>query len=222
MEDGITAALVSIRAPAWGATFCHVFQVAICVFQFALPRGERLMCLATLAGLPGFNSRSRVGSDAALQVFIQQLIVSIRAPAWGATGNSHHPAQPRPVSIRAPAWGATHPFVLFCSTHSVSIRAPAWGATKVGHGWLLNHGVSIRAPAWGATNVRRAADVPHQFQFALPRGERRQSPPPRPALPRFNSRSRVGSDYRYSRKIISSACFNSRSRVGSDTDDAGR
>src|SRR5690554_1726448 len=80
------AKLVSIRAPAWGATFRAEFQQQKC------------QC---------FNPRSRVGSDAVLQAHLSAgnmfqsalprgerltvttafiaAVVSIRAPAWGAT-----------------------------------------------------------------------------------------------------------------------------------------
>ena len=41
-------------------------------------------------------------------------------------------AQPKGplVSIRAPAWGATHRLALIDIDHIVSIRAPAWGANN--------------------------------------------------------------------------------------------
>ena len=77
--------IVSIRAPAWGATDFPRAQCMASKFQFALPHGERLLTPAgMLAGmvfqfaLPhgerhkgwdviritgGFNSRSRMGSD---------------------------------------------------------------------------------------------------------------------------------------------------------------
>ena len=35
------------------------------------------------------------------------------------------------VSIRAPAWGATFVIPFFRRRHGVSIRAPAWGATAI-------------------------------------------------------------------------------------------
>ena len=54
-----------------------------------------------------FNPRARVGRDQDRQKNLLSRLVSIRAPAWGAT--PYRPsAQVRPrVSIRAPAWGAT-------------------------------------------------------------------------------------------------------------------
>ena len=60
-------------------------MAATCSFQFALPRGERL-ATPVISGHQGrFNSRSRVGSDMMYDNSLSASIVSIRAPAWGAT-----------------------------------------------------------------------------------------------------------------------------------------
>ena len=55
------------------------------------------------------------------------------------------------VSIRAPAWGATLTISFNRNFGYVSIRAPAWGATLYVSRHIRHFGVSIRAPAWGAT-----------------------------------------------------------------------
>ena len=77
------------------------------------------------------------------------------------------------ISIHAPAWGATGTAVFVSADGEISIHAPAWGATiisSVDHGAdvfqsTLPHGerrtadirhrgefpISIHAPAWGAT-----------------------------------------------------------------------
>ena len=77
-------------------------------FQSALPHGERLTRLPVPihgacfnprsrmgsdrlelhigAASLGFNPRSRMGSDCVSAGFVSSLLVSIRAPAWGATG----------------------------------------------------------------------------------------------------------------------------------------
>ena len=36
-------------------------------------------------------------------------VISIHAPAWGATGYRQHVGRVHPISIHAPAWGATDP-----------------------------------------------------------------------------------------------------------------
>ena len=116
---------VSIRAPAWGATSLHTRVQAFCPFQFALPHGERLLLAQILKAatmfqfalphgerlLPtsnvliclGFNSRSRMGSDASAFGRCRRPAVSIRAPAWGATQRCAVAAGKGRVSIRAPA-----------------------------------------------------------------------------------------------------------------------
>ncbi len=123
------------------------------------------------------------------------LVVSIRAPARGATRALRSSSCVLIVSIRAPARGATpdaatapipkeflsalqhgerrrHGHDLYPRS-DVSIRAPARGAT-IGHGRapeLIE--VSIRAPARGATcggTITTGGTA--QFLSALPHGER--------------------------------------------------
>ena len=86
-------------------------------------------------------------------VFTQSLsfIVSIHAPAWGATTRRNEDSDARNVSIHAPAWGATlveHPTatqITFQSTHPRGVRRKAQERAA-----QLQF-VSIHAPAWGAT-----------------------------------------------------------------------
>ena len=102
-------------------------------FQSTHPRGVRHNPRApALTEEQRFNPRTRVGCDSAIFYSLmgfntfqsthprgvrQQLItgqiliilVSIHAPAWGATGESQHNAIFFEVSIHAPAWGATGP-----------------------------------------------------------------------------------------------------------------
>ena len=55
------------------------------MFQFTLPRGERHLGDEHRGRHRGFNSRSRGGSDSALRSTYQPPLVSIHAPAGGAT-----------------------------------------------------------------------------------------------------------------------------------------
>ena len=129
-------ARVSIHAPAWGATAWMRMHVVLVMFQSTRPRGAR---------------------PARRAVPVEHAHVSIHAPAWGATQDAQvrrlHPV----VSIHAPAWGATQVAGEPHLRRRVSIHAPAWGATdtvrEVGFIFI----VSIHAPAWGATrsDVRR-------------------------------------------------------------------
>ena len=120
----------------------------------------------------GFNPRSRMGSDEKDIERTEQDIVSIHAPAWGATFCLFATLTYNEVSIHAPAWGATldvwmylyqrqfqstlphgerQDIVTYAPDDDVSIHAPAWGATGVGPVKILIKRVSIHAPAWGAT-----------------------------------------------------------------------
>jgi len=83
--------------------------------------------LSTL--VTSFYPRSRVGSD--VQVVAQRRagVVSIHAPAWGATINLNYCNYIIFVSIHAPAWGATPSQPGRLEMSDVSIHAPAWGAT---------------------------------------------------------------------------------------------
>ena len=58
-------------------------------------------------------------------------IVSIHAPAWGATVAVPLTTKDKDVSIHAPAWGATRELTYYTGSICVSIHAPAWGATKL-------------------------------------------------------------------------------------------
>ena len=168
---------VSIHAPARGATASrrpaapappgfnpraragrdHCYSAALTssgVFQSTRPRGARHLLLVRVAG---------------------RLIVSIHAPARGATGRSccrrRRLARFNPraragrdlllrclgagcgVSIHAPARGATVARLLDAHGAIVSIHAPARGATILHAGAYDAVQVSIHAPARGATPV---------------------------------------------------------------------
>ena len=77
--------IVSIHAPAWGATV-----------------GGR-----NLTSHRRFNPRTRMGCDSYVTAAKEELKVSIHAPAWGATSNQSGGIRKISVSIHAPAWGAT-------------------------------------------------------------------------------------------------------------------
>ena len=54
-----------------------------------------------------FNPRARMGRDPHQPRIAAVIIVSIHAPAWGATAVAKEAGWPTIVSIHAPAWGAT-------------------------------------------------------------------------------------------------------------------
>ena len=144
-------------------------------FQSTLPRGERPFFLAIIQ---------------------PSSVISIHAPARGATINQHIIAiyqqnfNPRSREgsdpDRRPA--------CTCSCR-ISIHAPARGATL--YHLVLQRGaiISIHAPARGATSKIKGFQ-PFQlvFQSTLPRGERLVQRANEPECYDFNPRSREGSD----------------------------
>ncbi len=83
-------------------------------------------------------------------------LVSIHAPAWGATIAASRPSPTSTVSIHAPAWGAT----LECQSFEVSLKfqstPPRGGRLDRSLHVLARGEVSIHAPAWGATSTDTA------------------------------------------------------------------
>ena len=188
-------------------------------FQFTLPRGERQRLLIGYFTSERFNSRSREGSDGDKVIASACLeVVSIHAPARGATLQASGAYPQFYVSIHAPARGATM-VTLPTQTAEASFNSRSRegsDATATLDG--VAERVSIHAPARGATLqeisrttgrsmfqftlprgerllVLKGFVIVPGFQFTLPRGERRiWSPPPRLPPRCFNSRSREGSD----------------------------
>src|SRR5690606_10728758 len=77
-------------------------------FQPTLPRGERPPATSTPRyGPPGFNPRSRAGSDGGSAHAAEQVHVSTHAPARGATADKRPTLSDLRVSTHAPARGAT-------------------------------------------------------------------------------------------------------------------
>jgi len=121
-------------------------------------------------------------------------MVSIHAPAWGATTEGKSYDKVLAVSIHAPAWGATLTGDLAKLGVEVSIHAPAWGATifertQLRAKWSFNPrtrmgcdpavqsiclsiAVSIHAPAWGATIIILFSSSLRSFQSTHPHGVR--------------------------------------------------
>ena len=143
-------------------------------FQSTLPHGERRPYTVCRCVRQDFNPRSRMGSDLAAVIEADQnVLISIHAPAWGATHSDGVDGTGLPISIHAPAWGATRVDVDGDRPRPISIHAPAWGATRacrpvgcrgldfnprsrMGSDQFRWHyfravGISIHAPAWGAT-----------------------------------------------------------------------
>ncbi len=166
--------IVSIHAPAWGATATPIAVTLPLVFQSTPPHGGRLFAAlkereeAKFQSTPphggrlricphvsnhhSFNPRPRMGGDGDwVNIYHFTNDVSIHAPAWGATYKIFRAPKALSVSIHAPAWGATRGISFQQMGGRVSIHAPAWGATKASEEARQRRKVSIHAPAWGAT-----------------------------------------------------------------------
>ena len=77
---------VSIHAPARGATVVIGIPNWLAKFQSTPPRGGRLAIVAgTATSFVGFNPRPRAGGDLAAKDASLPIMVSIHAPARGAT-----------------------------------------------------------------------------------------------------------------------------------------
>ena len=173
------------------------------MFQSTRPRGARPRIDTMNIAVVCFNPRAREGRDEeARALFGSRYVVSIHAPARGATKgldnyswnknvSIHAPARGATsragkgnhreiVSIHAPARGATQRRALLQMQEEVSIHAPARGATYDFKVTFDSRGaVSIHAPARGATRQGSGIrEVLYRFQSTRPRGARRRSDDP--------------------------------------------
>ena len=188
---------ISIRAPAKGATRHTPINTILEKFQSALPRRERLYgVIDSDQPFTYFNPRSREGSDSMPAQTRLCFVISIRAPAKGATPNtkpflfnvSH-------ISIRAPAKGATVQLCYMTTRPKFQSALPRRERHFTPLDDTGQYKISIRAPAKGATGLRV-------------KSRHREKD--------FNPRSREGSDCNGCCKIRSNLYFNPRSREGSD------
>ena len=77
---------VSIHAPAWGATVsCRPVDAASSCFNPRARVGRDFGIPSMPTRLPSFNPRARVGRDMEQERYTVAQVVSIHAPAWGAT-----------------------------------------------------------------------------------------------------------------------------------------
>ena len=123
-------------------------------FQSTPPHGGRPLKGALPRAHHGFNPRPRMGGDFHDFTLETTGIVSIHAPAWGATFLRDTLGESDGFNPRPRMGGDFFASRRVCS-RAVSIHAPAWGATAAGDRQRNGQGVSIHAPAWGATSPRQ-------------------------------------------------------------------
>ena len=164
----------------------------------------------------GFNSRSRVGSDPAGAGDAAQGQVSIRAPAWGATWQFRRGLARPPVSIRAPAWGATAAPPLLGISRWFQFALPR-GERLDQMAEIADDGTFQFALPRGERQASTASPpTSAAFQFALPRGERPKANSASSEQVRVSIRAPAWGATLQEGKAHVYGRFNSRSRVGSD------
>ena len=210
------------------------------LFQFTRPRGARRKEWLPARSRERFNSRARVGRDSRFHSFPYFDLVSIHAPAWGATSFGLDYRGLANVSIHAPAWGATSilrvrsmSFISFNSRARVGrdLRREATSCGEIAfqftrpRGARPLHGGLVSHPRRFNSRARVGRDRPEpqvrrckKFQFTRPRGARPSYS--RASGCRFSCRFQFtrprGARHRTCRHREHRKCFNSRARVGRD------
>ena len=175
IDAGTNLELVSIHAPAWGATLP------------IYPKGGGSGC---------FNPRTRVGCDGSVpsavcntSEFQSTHPRGVRPYYSGRMVAIIEFQSTHPRGVRPHAPGGSDPLDL------VSIHAPAGGATRSQGVGRRPSCVSIHAPAWGATLPPSGViEVDTEFQSTHPRGVRRIRSKIVSSRGSFNPRTRVGCD----------------------------
>ena len=121
-------------------------------FQSTLPRGERLHIYSHLLRVQHFNPRSREGSDWTVHILYGSSII---------------------ISIHAPARGATLCYIRPRFYAHISIHAPARGATVFARDIFKDSEFQSTLPRGERLSLCSSADIHVSFQSTLPRGERR-------------------------------------------------
>ena len=211
------------------------------IFQSTLPRGERLGGVKNvITGKTDFNPRSREGSDAALKLICDNEIISIHAPARGATSTAGSDQDAIWISIHAPARGATcQMFLRQPLFHHFNPRSREGSDGRLRPPTGMHRNFNPRSREGSDLNMSTWTFPKTLFQSTLPRGERRlqlrfsrwgirisiHAPArgattttwqPRQTSYNFNPRSREGSDHDRGRCEGNGDDFNPRSREGSD------
>ena len=165
--------MISIHAPARGATKEEIAGEGGTSFQSTPPRGERRDIEVNHLALVGISihAPARGATTFTQSPFLPDQI-SIHAPARGATSPSCHPPRPNHISIHAPARGATisPPGIIGCAYY-FNPRAREGSDIPISFS-KASSDISIHAPARGATHPKRYPSSDSIFQSTLPRGER--------------------------------------------------
>ena len=165
---------ISIHAPAQGATSGGRPREGARGFQFTLPHRERPPSPCPLTcHYVYFNSRSRTGSDCNVDNGNFSRMISIHAPAQGATGRgSTGRGRQSNFNSRSRTGSDLDSVGRGCELANFNSRSRTGSDDSLvdAHG---NVKISIHAPAQGATYaVFPYSDKGAVFQFTLPHRER--------------------------------------------------
>ena len=233
-----TMRVVSIHAPARGATRLIVFPLytflfqftrpqgarrsalthplVSTVFQFTRPQGARQIALRRIIGTGSFNSRARKGRDQRIGPRQFRRYVSIHAPARGATVPSPFPV-PNFWRFNSRARkGRDDPGRPITANRPRFNSRARKGRDICDTNTLCQFAVSIHAPARGATLMKSEALARVRFQFTRPQGARLRWCYYRCSPDCFNSRARKGRDASLPAMSPVTPSFNSRARKGRD------
>ena len=144
---------VSIHAPAWGATLTAEIRARARTFQSMPPRGGQPSHPFGLCIARGFNPCPRVGGN---------------SPGWGTVSG-------RVVSIHAPAWGATESGGLIPNRPNSFNPCPRVGGNEVVRFPSFSRTFQSMPPRGG--QQRRPGNLipPPEFQSMPPRGGQQRS-----------------------------------------------
>ncbi len=124
-----------------------------CDFNPRSREGRDSFFASSLLPVLNFNPRSREGSDFPL-AFEYNILPEFQStlPRGERPGSRGLTGKAGVISIHAPARGATFNPARFLSVDRISIHAPARGATSIRRKCQDNRRISIHAPARGATD----------------------------------------------------------------------
>ena len=130
-----TLIAISIHAPAKGATYILPPELPSSRFQSTLPRRERRSSnISAVKWSCHFNPRSREGSDEGWNQCIDEITGDFNPRSReGSDFNIQAAEFPEMISIHAPAKGATTYDFGDITYNRISIHAPAKGATAIFH-----------------------------------------------------------------------------------------
>ena len=95
---------------------------------------------------------------------LRDVLVSSRAPVWGASPGDDTDEPASTVSSRAPVWGASWWCRVPEKQKHVSSRAPVWGASLIPYIESVTNLFQVVPPCGGHRACRRGPGTPHSFK----------------------------------------------------------